>query len=424
MGEHRPDGSGCCDAAVDGMRTVADVLRDVVGHVVPTRPVTVPPADAVGLVLAADVVARASLPRFDNAAMDGYAVHHADLAGAEPERPVRLPVVGSVAAGGGGAVRLLRGQAVKIMTGALLPPGATAVVPHEWTDRGAVEVAVRRATTAGEHVRRAGEDVGAGALAVGSGTLLRSRHLAVLAALGVTDVPVHPAPRVAVVATGTELRRPGEPLHADGIHDSNSVTLAAAVQEAGGVVTATRTVGDDVDLLTATLDALAADVDLVVTTGGVSEGDHDVVRLALTGRGTAWFGRVAMQPGKPQGFGRLADGGPLVCCLPGNPVAASTSFHVFVRPALLRLRGLEPAWPTSRGVLAADVRSPAGREQFVRGARVAGARDPALVVPRATGSHLVATTAGSDVLVVVPAATTLLRAGDEVTLLHLDPVDR
>ncbi|WP_028473266.1 gephyrin-like molybdotransferase Glp [Nocardioides alkalitolerans] len=406
------------------MRTVADVRHDVVAQVDPTPSTTVPPVSAAGLVLAADVVARIPLPRFDNAAMDGYAVHHEDVDGAQHDRPARIPVVASVAAGAGRGVRLRGGEAARIMTGALLPAGATAVVPHEWTDRGSTVVAVHRSVAPGRHVRRAGEDLREGDLAVRAGTVLRSRHLGVLAALGVTDVPVHPAPRVGVVATGSELRRPGEPLLDDGIHDSNSVTVAAAVREAGGVVTVVRTVGDDIGLLTATLDALASDVDVVVTTGGVSEGDHDVVRLALTGRGTMWFGTVAMQPGKPQGFGRLKAGGPLVCCLPGNPVAATTSFHVFVRPALLRLRGLAPSWPTSVGILTEDVRSPAGRTQFVRGARVPGVQqDRDHVVPRGTGSHMVAAMAGSDVLVVVPAATTLLRAGDEVTLLHLDPDD-
>lgn len=409
------------------MRGVEDLLAAVLGDLAATVPVAVAPSAApsavLGLVLATDVRAAAPLPGFDNAAMDGYAVDHRDVADATPGTPVTLPVVGAVAAGSGDAPRVERGRAVRIMTGARMPAGATAVVPWESTDRGSARVVVHHGVGEGRHVRRTGEDVAPGDLVVPAGTTLRARHLGVLSALDVGTVRVHPAPRVAVVATGTELQPAGEALRPDGIRDSAATLVGAAVVEAGGVVVATRLVPDDPAALERVLAEVAPLVDLVVTTGGVSEGDHDVVRQTLRGRGSMWFGRVAMQPGKPQGHGRIEAGGPLLCCLPGNPVAAFTAFHVFVRPALARLRGTSAAWPTSSAVLAADLTSPAGRLQLARATldREGSADGVPRVMPGGTASHMVGALARSDVLVVVPTEVTRVAAGATVTVLRIDP---
>ncbi|GAB3083079.1 gephyrin-like molybdotransferase Glp [Nocardioides zeae] len=418
------DGSGGCCPDDPSSRGVEDLLADVLGDLAPTPPASVSPSGVLGLVLADDVRATAPLPGFDNAAMDGYAVDHRDVVDATPDAPVTLPVVGAVAAGSGGEPpHVGRGRAVRIMTGARMPPGATAVVPWESTDRGSARVAVHHGVGEGRHVRRTGEDVACGDLVVAAGTTLRARHLGVLAALDVDAVRVHPAPRVAIVATGTELQPAGEPLRPDGIRDSGATLVGASVVEAGGVVVATRTVPDDPAALERALAEVAPLADLVVTTGGVSDGDHDVVRMTLTGRGSMWFGRVAMQPGKPQGFGRLEAGGPLTCCLPGNPVAAFTAFHLLVRPALARLRGASAAWPTASAVLAADLVSPAGRLQLVRATLERDGRADALprVTPGGTASHMVGALARSDVLVVVPVDVTRLAAGATVTVLRIDP---
>ncbi|MDQ1105913.1 molybdopterin molybdotransferase MoeA [Nocardioides zeae] len=427
MADTRPPAGapgGCCTDDPT-LRGVEDLLADVLGDLAATVPVAVAPSEdpagVLGLVLAEDVRATAPLPGFDNAAMDGYAVDHRDVADATPDAPVTLPVVGAVAAGSGGAPpRVARGRAVRIMTGARMPPGATAVVPWESTDRGSARVEVHHGVHEGRHVRRTGEDVACGDLVVAAGTTLRARHLGVLAALDVRTVRVHPAPRVAVVATGSELQPAGEPLRPDGIRDSGATLVGASVVEAGGVVMATRTVPDDPAALEQALAEVAPLADLVVTTGGVSEGDHDVVRLTLAGRGSMWFGRIAMQPGKPQGFGRLEAGGPLLCCLPGNPVASFTSFHVLVRPALARLRGASVAWPTSSAVLATDLDSPADRLQLVR-ATLEHGDDLPRVTPGGTASHMVGALARSDVLVVVPVGVTRLSAGATVTVLRIDP---
>ena len=348
------------------MRSVEEHRRVVAGLINPRPPVSLPLADALGLVLTDDVVAPLSLPGFDNSAMDGYAVLATDVAAAGENTPVRLPVAEDIPAGRTDIPTLAAGTAHRIMTGAPLPAGATAVVPVEATDGATDTVTIRSAPREGQHIRRAGEDVTAGTTVLRAGQVVTPAALGLAAALGLGELTVVPRQRVLVVSTGTELVGPGVPLQPGQIYESNGVMLAAAVRDAGADVAASPMTGDDVDAFRETLRGHAADADLILTTGGVSAGAYEVVKDALGGSGDVEFVKVAMQPGMPQGAGTL-DGVPVVT-LPGNPVSALVSFEVFVRPALRAAMGRPDAErPHREAVLTEDLTSPRGKRQFRRG---------------------------------------------------------
>ncbi len=391
-------------------------LERILGSIAPLPASLTPLNDALGLVVAADVVAELPLPSFDNSAMDGYAVRAADIVTATEESPVHLPVVGAAgdgAAGSGAAGELAPGTARKIMTGAPVPPGATAVVPYEWTDRGTTEVVIDRAAGVGVNIRRQGEDVEPGDLLVSTGTRLGPRHLGLLAGAGQARVPVRPRPRVVIVSTGTELREPGQPLEGGQIHDANSTMLASAARAAGATAYRVGSVSDDPAVFLETLQDQLVRADVIVTSGGVSQGDFDVVKAALSDR--LWFGDVAMQPGKPQGFG-LLDGTP-VFTLPGNPVSAYLSFQLFVVPALRALQGRTKVLPRLREARCTKgFGSPWGRRQFVRAAYDGGLAAPV----GGHGSHLLGDLATANALIVVPEDVTAVAAGDSVQVMLLD----
>jgi molybdopterin molybdotransferase len=341
-------------------------------------------------------------------------VRAADVAGA----PLSLPVVGQIGAGQATLTELPPGTAAKIMTGAPMPAGADAVVPYELTDRGAATVEIHEAVPVGASVRPLGDDVEAGDLLLTAGTLLGPRQLGLLAAVGCAEVSARRRPRVAVLSTGSELRDPGTELGSDSIYDGNSYLLAAAVERAGAVAVRVGIVPDDPAAFLEVLDGVLADADLVVTSGGVSQGDFDVVKEALRSRGV-WFGPVAMQPGKPQGFGVL-DATP-VLCLPGNPVSSYISFEMFVLPAIRTLMGIAPASrPTYDARLAAPMTSPAGRRQFMRGQVGYDARGRFVDPIGGPGSHLIGALAQCNALIVVPEDVTALAQGDLVEVLVLD----
>jgi molybdopterin molybdotransferase len=312
------------------------------------------------------------------------------------------------------------------MTGAPVPPGADAVVPVEVTDAGTVAVEIRQAAPVGAHVRRAGEDAVAGDLVVAAGTLLGPAHVSALASVSAATVRVHRRPRVAVVSTGDELVPPGTPLGRGQIPDSNSWLLAAAVREAGGDPVRLGPVGDDPAALRELLDELDGSVDAVVTSGGVSVGAFDVVKAALRDEPGVEFVPVAVQPGKPQGLGRLPGGTP-VFALPGNPVSSFASFEMFVRPALLRMRGLADVQrPTVVSPSGDGWRTPPGRAQLmpVRWVPATGAGPGTVVVPATaggSGSHLVARLALAEGLAVIPADVDEVAAGDLLTILKVTP---
>jgi molybdopterin molybdotransferase len=378
----------------------------------------VPLAAAHGRVLAEDVVARVSLPGFDNSAMDGYAARWAEVGAATGSAPVRLPVADDIPAGRTDVVPLAPGTVQRIMTGAPLPAGADVVVPVELTDAGTVVVEIRDAPPAGTHLRAAGEDIAAGTVALSAGAPLGAAQLGLAAAVGAATVRVRRRPRVLVLSTGSELVAPGEPLLPGQIYESNSALLVAAVEEAGGVARRLHFVPDDVAQFLGTVRAeLAAEdgADLLVTSGGVSAGAYEVVKDAFGTLGTVEFAKVAMQPGGPQGAGTV-EGVPVVT-LPGNPVSSFVSFEVFVRPALRRALGhAAPDRLRAPATLTDPLRSPPGRRQFLRG-RYDGGLVSQVGGP---GSHLVAHLSRANCLVVVPEDVTELPAGAQVEVVLIE----
>ncbi|MEJ7834027.1 MAG: gephyrin-like molybdotransferase Glp [Nocardioides sp.] len=403
----------------DDLASVEDHLERILAAVGPLSDAELPLMDALGLVCTHDVVSPLSLPRFDNSAMDGYAVRQRDVATATAASPVVLPVVGQIGAGQAGVRTLEPGAVAKIMTGAPVPEGADAIVPYEWTDRGSTEARITDAPRVRQHVRSAGEDVTEGDLLFPAGTLLSPRDVGLLASVGLASVRVRPRPRVVIISTGSELRDPGSDLDHDSIYDGNSYLLAAAAHRAGAVAHRVGIVADRPEAFLEALRRELADADLVVTSGGVSQGDFDVVKAALRPLGTMWFGGVAMQPGKPQGFG-LVDATPIFT-LPGNPVSSYISFELFVRPALRTLMGITPVeTPTAAARLAETVTSPAGRRQFLRGTYAVGPDGPVVTPVGGAGSHLVGDLAASDALIVVPEDATSITAGALVSVVRLD----
>lgn len=409
--------------AAPDVRTLEEHLAVVLGAVAPAEPQRLPLHGCLGLALCEDVTSRVDLPGFDNSAMDGYAVRAADVVAADPAVPgswVTLPVVAEVAAGGVATRPVGPGEAVRIMTGAMLPPGADAVVRVEDTDGGTVHVQIRAAVSVGRSVRPAGEDVREGSVVLESGSVLDARRVALLAATGHGEALVRPRPRVAVVSTGAELVPPGLALGPGQLYDSNSHMLEAAVAECGAVTLRRLTVEDEAAAVLRLVTDLAEEADAIVTTGGVSMGAYDVVKESLRDHGVD-FVQVAMQPGKPQGFGVVGTRAVPVFALPGNPVSAYVSFEVFVRPALRRLMGLDPVTrPVLPARLVHDLRSPAGRTQIARAVATRGEScwhaDPVW----GQASHFVADLSRANAFVIVPAEVTVVAAGDEVAMWLLD----
>ena len=407
-------------------------------------------------VLAEDVTAAVPVPPWTNSAMDGYAVRAKDTTGACPQTPVVLPVSGDVPAGA--APRpLAEGTAQRIMTGAMLPEGADAVVKVEDTDQAPgphplpERVEIRAAVPPGLSVRRAGEDVAAGDPVMAAGTRLSAAAISALASVGLGSVLVRPQVRVAVVSTGAELRDAGQALEPGTIPDSNSLLLAGLVAEQGAVCTSVARSGDTAEALAEVLQQDAAGADLIVTSGGVSAGAFDPLTMLAKAQRSEQapvhldFVKVAMQPGKPQGHGWvLADDGrrvPIIC-LPGNPVSVLVSFTTIVAPALARLAGQDAAGGTEplpdRPVLTARAamgwRTPPGRRQHVpvrfteapTGSGVRSDVDDGAGLPWVTpthrlgsGSHLVASLPAAQALAVVAAEVEAVEIGDELPLIPL-----
>jgi molybdopterin molybdotransferase len=385
----------------------------VVAALLPATPVVrLPLVECAGLVLAEPVTAPLPLPPFDNSGMDGYAVRSADVATASTETPVQLAVTEDIPAGRTDSPPLQPGTAHRIMTGAPIPPGADAVVPVELTDGGRHQVRIFARRAAGDSVRRAGGDVAAGDEVLAAGVVLGPAQLGVAAAVGYPQLPVHRRARVLVLATGSELVAPGTPVRHGQIYDSNSTMLAAAVRAAGGEAELMHFVPDDVAALEAALVPKLVGIDLLVTSGGVSAGAYEVVKSAMTGHGVE-FGKVAMQPGGPQGAGRYR--GVPVAALPGNPVSSSVSFEVFVRPALRAAMGLPAERPRVTAHLVETMESPAGKRQFRRGALDPVSGTVSLV--GGPGSHLLGALAKSDCLIDIPESVTRLPAGAQVVVL-------
>lgn len=389
------------------MRTAAEHAAAALALAPDPVPVDVGLRQALGHVTAAPVAARVDSPPFDNSAMDGFAVRWADVDSASGAAPITLALAGESRAGVPSSETLVPGRAIRIMTGAPMPAGADTVIPLEATSGDGHEVTILEVRAEGAHVRRRGEDARTGDEVLGYGVELSARHLAAAAAVGAVRVSVFRVPRVGILSTGDELAPLGATLAPGQIYESNSVLLDGAVRRAGGVPVLLGPVGDSV------ADVVAAirrdDVDLIVTTGGVSVGAYDVIKAALTDLGVE-FMTVAMQPGKPQGLGSV-DGLPLLC-LPGNPVSVAVSFELFVLPVIRAMRGLPQPLPWTPTTAAAGWSSPAGREQFMPVRWEAGSVMPA--TGAGAGSHLMARLAMADGLARVPADVTEVRVGDSL----------
>ncbi|WRH17396.1 molybdopterin molybdenumtransferase MoeA [Microbacterium sp. JZ37] len=412
--------------AVSGrLRTVEEHLAAILAEVRALDPVEVPLAAAGGRVLAEALRAHVDIPVFDNSAMDGFAVRFDDVADANLERAVTLRVVADLPAGDPADPALGAGEAIRIMTGAPVPTAADAIVPFEHTRDGLAaslgEIAVLRAPRRrGAHIRRRGEDLRAGDEVLPAGTVLTPHALGAAAAAGIGGaVRVHRRPRVVVLSTGSELVPAGEPLARGQIPESNSTLLAGLAAAAGAEIVRVAVSSDDEQAFAELLHA-AHDADAVITSGGVSAGAYEVVKNALAGQ--VAFVKVAMQPGKPQAFGRLADG-PLLFGLPGNPVSAAVSFEVFVRPALRAMQGIrDTARPVLRLPAAVGWRTPAGRRQYLPA--IVDTSDPARwsvrpAAPGGSGSHLAGSLAAATAYAVVPAEVDAVAAGDPVDVMLL-----
>ncbi|MGW7021850.1 gephyrin-like molybdotransferase Glp [Streptomyces decoyicus] len=426
----------------DRVWSVAEHLEDVLSKIAPLDPIELQILEAQGCVLVEDITVPVALPPFDNSSMDGYAVRAADVEGATEEAPVALTVIGDVAAGSGELPEVGPGQAARIMTGAPLPPGADAVVPVEWTDGGtgegpaatmrahsaapqdaAGEVRVHRPAAAGAHIRARGSDVTEGEPALRAGTVLGPSQIGLLAAIGRGTVKVRPRPRVVVMSTGSELVQPGEALGPGQIHDSNSFQLTAAARAAGAIPYRVGAVADDAETLRSTLEDQLIRADILVTSGGVSVGAYDVVKETLTALsaedGTVEFRKLAMQPGKPQGFGLIGPDRIPLLALPGNPVSSYVSFELFVRPAIRALMGLPEVHRPTTPARCTDAiaSSPQGKRQFLRGSYDA---DAGTVTPvGGAGSHLIKAMAHANALIIVPEETTEVAAGADVDVVLL-----
>jgi molybdopterin molybdotransferase len=403
------------------LRKVEEQLDRVLADLRVPEPIELALLDAQGLLCAEDVYAQAPLPGFDNSAMDGYAVRAADTAAATEDDPVVLPVVGDIPAGSRAPRGVSRGLCLRIMTGAPMPAGADAVVPVEWTDGGVARVRILRATQPGAYVRRVGEDVETGDLVISAGTPVGPAQVGLLAAVGRERVLVRPRPRVSVISTGSELVEVGQRPGPGELVDSNSFALAAAARDAGADAYRVGIVPDDHARLLDVLEGQLRRADLLITSGGVSVGAFDVVKQALSELGTVEFSRVAMQPGMPQGFGTLGPDGTPIFCLPGNPVSALVSFEVFVRPAIRLMLGKRRLLRrTITAVSRQRLTAPSGRRQYRRGLLHREADGSYSVEPvGGPGSHLLASLARSNCLIVLGEEVTEVPEGADVTVVPL-----
>jgi molybdopterin molybdotransferase len=391
--------------------SLRDAITRVLARVQPLELAIVPVAEASGRFLAEDARAAVDLPPFPSSAMDGFALRSEDT-------PGRLPVVARIAAGSPATDVLGAGEAMAIATGGVVPEGADAVVPVELVVEGDNAIEVRDAVGSAAHVRPRGGDVRRGDVVVERGMRIGTAQLAALAAAGTDRVSVYRRPRVAVLATGSELRRPGEPLGPGQIYDSNGLLLEAAVASAGGEVEQLPAVADDEPAHRAALER-GLDADVLVTSGGVSVGPHDLVRGILSELGVEEvFWGVAVKPGKPVAFG--VRGRTLVFGLPGNPVSSLVGCELFVRPALLALQGAATPGPVFReGRLASPVQRNGQRDELLR-ARTRVSDDGIVLAPVAgQESHMIVRAAGADALVLAPRGDGTLAEGERVRYLAL-----
>jgi molybdopterin molybdotransferase len=400
----------------EGLLSVEEAREKVLSQIHPLAPLQLPLMEAFGCVSAEDIVATRDLPEFASSAMDGFAVRASDLANASPTHPLELKIVGRAMIGRLPETTVGGGEAVRIATGAPVPGGADTIVPIENAEVMGETVRLLDSPVPGRHVRPAGEDVREGEILVPTGKRLGPPELGLLANAGFPHPLVHPRPRVVVLSTGDELVPPTTAPEYGQIRDSNAYTIFGAIREVGATPTLAGIVRDDVDQLKETVLSYLIQADAFVSSGGVSVGERDVVKAAFFRRGELDFFKVAMQPGMPQGFGRI-EGKPYFG-LPGNPVSVFVSFEMFIRPALLKMMGRTQLFrPEVAATLTGDVTGPRGKTQFAR-VNVTRTVEGWSAHPTGDrGSNLISTVARANGLAVIPAGTETARAGDRVKVM-------
>lgn len=398
--------------------SVEEHLESILASLGEPEPIELGVVDALGLVLVEEVRSEVTVPASDNSAMDGYAIFAADIASASLEAPVRLPIVGEVAAGAAPSGPVAPGTCVRIMTGAPIPPGADAVVPVEVTLGDDAEATFLAPVEAGTNVRRAGDDLEPGRALVAPGRRITPADVALLTTAGATRIRCLPAPRVVILSTGDELVPAGTVPGPGQVRDSNGPMLAAMVRAAGGLPFPTGVVGDSIEALTEAFESNRGHADLFVCSGGASAGKRDLLPDVLAEIGEGVAAKVAMRPGMPQVRGRVH--GTPVIGLPGNPVSAFVSFEVFVRPAIRHLQGRRDlARPTVIARAAETLHAPPHKRAYLR-VRLSRDEHGWLAAPTGEqGSHLVTSIAGADGLAIVPELPTEVREGDEVRVMLL-----
>ena len=416
------------------MISVDEALDSILGYVRVLEPEQKPILDCLGQVLAEDVCSTIDVPPLDNSAMDGYALRAEDTHGAGDSSPGYLTVVGELAAGSVPTEEVRPGTAIRIMTGAPLPQGADTVVRFEDTDEldrkstggGLSQIGILRQAKKGLNVRRRGEDIARGDLVLKKGTLLRPQEIGMLASLGRTTTLVIRRPVVALLATGDELVAADQPLAPGKIYDSNTYTIAAEVSRYGGVPKILGIGRDSVQSLTEKIDQ-GLDADMLITSGGVSQGDYDMVKDVLAQRGEISFWTVRMKPGKPLAFGTMTkmegerERKVPHLGLPGNPVSSMITFEQFARPAILKMMGRENlAKPTIRAIIDNDIGNNDGRRIFARVivAKRDGQYYASLTGPQ--GSGILTSMTKANGLAVIPESSKGVKAGEMVDVQMLD----
>lgn len=419
---------------VTSMISVEEARERILSFFSRLEPETRPVLDALGQVLAADVVAPFDIPPLDNTAMDGYAVRAADTTGATEDGPRELRVIGDLAAGYVSESAVGPGEAVRIMTGAPMPPGADAVVPFEETDEPLREVNERpqkggtvrvlKAANVAANIRFRAEDVRAGNVVIPAGRVVRASEVGVLASMGVSDVTVYRRPVVAILSTGDEITEPGQPLLPGRIYDANAYSVAALVRKYGGIPKLLGIAHDTVEDLTAKIRE-GMEADMIVTSAGVSRGDFDVVKDVLAREGAIDFWTVRMKPGKPLAFGafRAPDGRRVPHLgLPGNPVSSMVSFELFGRPAVFTMLGRDD-WerPVVRAITRDAVRNTDARRFYARCIVTRGDDGrwyADLTGPQ--GSGILTSMSAANALTIIPEDVPVANPGDEIDVMMLD----
>jgi len=409
--------------------SVAEARDRLLANFSPLGTIKAPLAQAIGKVLADEIVAQFDLPPFRNASMDGFAICYADLVGISRENPGKLRVVADIPAGQVAPVKILRGQAARIMTGAPVPEGSDAVIPVEDTDFNQRQpglaapewVKVYKEMKPGENIRSQGQDVYEGEDVMQPGHRIRPQDVGFLAMLGVAEVPVHRSPRIAIFSTGDELIPVDSPLIAGKIHDSNTYTLVALVEKYGGIPLNLGIVPDQAEAVKECLDlAVAKEADLILSSAGVSVGAFDFVRNVVEQYGLLSFWRVNMRPGKPLAVGEYL-GTPFVG-LPGNPVSAFVGFEVFVRPAIMKMAGITFLNHLTQAVFLLEPIESDGRESYLRA--IVENRDGRLAayLTGHQGSGNLRSLVQANALLLIPSGVKSLPAGAEVAAWFLGEV--